>query len=76
MEFKAATLHHKGSTAPGATVLTYDMVKGWSAPVLERVHGLLTLAFSGPIPPGYNEDGSVQSPKIPKMESPWTASAR
>ena len=27
-EFKAAVTHHKGSTAPGASGLTYNMVKG------------------------------------------------
>ena len=41
-EFKAAVSHHKGSTAPEATGLTYNMVKGWSDPVILRVHELLT----------------------------------
>ena len=32
-EFTAAIQFHKGSTAPGATGLTYNMVKGWPPPV-------------------------------------------
>ena len=40
-EFTAAIHSHKGSTAPGATGLTYNMVKGWSPPVIQKVHELL-----------------------------------
>ena len=49
----------------GATGLTYNMVKGWSAPVIERVHGLLTLAFSGPTPTWLQWGWLCPKPKDP-----------
>ena len=49
-EFKAAILHHIGSTAPGASWLTYSMVKGWPDSVITKAHELLTIAFNGPTP--------------------------
>ena len=64
-DFQAALHHHKGSTAPGATGLTYNMVKGWSAPVVERVHSLLTLAFSGPTPSWLQWGWLCPKPKDP-----------
>ena len=64
-EFQAAIRHHKGSTAPGATGLTYNMVKGWSAQVIERVHGLLTVAFSGPTPTWLQWGWLCPKPKDP-----------
>ena len=51
-EFRAAIHHHEGSTAPGATGLTYNIVKGWPDSVTAGVHALLTVAFCGPPPIG------------------------
>ena len=64
-EFTAAIQFHKGSTAPGATGLTYNMVKGWSPPVLAKVHELLTLAFSGPTPTWLQWGWLCPKPKDP-----------
>ena len=65
-EFQAAIHHHKGSTAPGATGLTYNMVKGWPAPVTERVHGLLTQAFTGTTPAWLQWGWLCPKPKAPE----------
>ena len=66
VEFQAAIRHHKGSTAPGAIDLIYNMVKGWPAQVTERVHGLLTQAFSG-TPPAWLQWGWLcPKPKDPE----------
>ena len=64
-EFKAAVTHHKGSTAPGATGLTYNMVKGWPDVVLTRAHALLTRAFSGPTPKWLQWGWLCPKPKDP-----------
>ena len=66
-EFQAAIQHHRGSTAPGATGLTYNMVKGWPATVIERVHNLLTLAFSGPTPSWLQWGWLCPEPKDPEQ---------
>ena len=65
-EFRATILHHKGSTAPGATGLTYNMVKGWSDPVTAKVHQLLTLAFSRPTPAWLQWGWLCPKPKDPE----------
>ena len=66
-EFKAAVSNHKGSTAPGATGLTYNMVKGWPDTVLSRVHELLTRAFSGPTPTWLQWGWLCPKPKDPSV---------
>ena len=66
LEFQAAILHHRGSTAPGATGLTYNMVKGWPPTVTERVHGLLSQAFSGPTPAWLQWGWLCPKPKDPE----------
>ena len=65
-EFQAAIQHHKGSTAPGATGLTYNMVKGWPTQVTERVHGLLTQSFSGTTPAWLQWGWLCPKPKDPE----------
>ena len=64
-EFQAAVRHHKGSTAPGATGLTYNMVKGWPDPVILRVHELLSRAFAGPTPTWLQWGWLCPKPKDP-----------
>ena len=66
-EFKAAVSHHKGSTAPGATGLTHNMVKGWPDSVISRVHELLTLAFAGPTPTWLQWGLLCPKPKDPSV---------
>ena len=65
-ELKAAILHHKGSTAPGATGLTYNMVKTWPDSVVTKAHELLTLAFSGPTPTWLQWGWLCPKPKDPE----------
>ena len=65
-EFKAAIHFHKGSTAPGASGLTYNMVKGWPPSVVAKVHELLTLAFSGPTPSWLQWGWLCPKPKDPE----------
>ena len=66
-EFQAAIRHHKGSTAPGATGLTYDMVKGWPDPVTAKVHQLLTLSFTGSTPAWLQWGWLCPKPKNPEQ---------
>ena len=40
-EFNGIIASHRGSTTPGATGLTYNMVKGWPAPVRAYAHTCL-----------------------------------
>ena len=65
-EFRAAIRHHKGSTAPGATGLTYNIVKGCPDPVMAKVHQLLSLAFSDPTPAWLQWGWLCPKPKDPK----------
>ena len=64
-EFTTAIHYHKGSTAPGATGLTYNMAKGWPPAVIAKVHVLLTLAFSGPTPTWLQWGWLCPKPKDP-----------
>ena len=66
-EFQAAIRHHKGSTAPGATGLTYNMVKGWPDSVTSKAHQLLTLSFSGQIPAWLQWGWLCPKPKNPDL---------
>ena len=65
-EFTAAIQYHKGITAPGASGLTYKMVKGWPPSVIMKVHELLTLAFSGPTPAWLQWGWLCTKPKDPE----------
>ena len=66
-EFQAAIKHHKGSTAPGATGLTYNMVKGWPESVTLKVHQLLSLSFTGPTPAWLQWGWLCPTPKDPEQ---------
>ena len=65
-EFTAAIHCHKGSTAPGASGLTYNMVKGWPPAVIAKVHELLILSFSGPTPEWLQWGWLCPKPKDPE----------
>ena len=65
-EFTAAIHYHKGSTAPGATGFTYNMVKGWPPSVIQKVHALHQRSFSGPNPTWLQWGWLCLKPKDPE----------
>ena len=56
-EFNGTINGHRGSITPGATGLTYNMVKGWPAPVRAFAHRCLVELWSQPVTPPWLQWG-------------------
>ena len=68
-EFNGIIAGHRGSTTPGATGLTYNMVQEWPAPVRTFAHHCLVELWGQPITPSWLEWGWLcPKPKDPEAE--------
>ena len=68
-EFNGIIAGHRGSTTPGATGLTYNMVKGWPAPVRTFAHRCLVELWGQPSTPPWLQWGWLcPKPKDPEAE--------
>ena len=68
-EFNGIIASHRGSTTPGATGLTYNMVKGWPAPVRAHAHQCLVALWDQPETPPWLQWGWLcPKPKDPEAE--------
>ena len=68
-EFNGIIASHRGSTTPGATGLTYNMVKGWPAPVRAYAHTCLVALWDQPETPPWLQWGWLcPKPKDPEAE--------
>ena len=68
-EFNGIIAGHRGSTTPGATGLTYNMVKGWPAPVRVFAHRCLVELWGQPATPPWLQWGWLRpKPKDPASE--------
>ena len=68
-EFTAAIHHHRGSTSPGATGLTYNMAKGWPPEATAFAHHCLLLLWDLPETPPWMQWGWLcPKPKDPETE--------
>ena len=68
-EFISAIFGHRGSTTPGATGLTYHMVKGWPAPTRVFAHHCLVELWTLPDTPLWLQWGWLcPKPKDPAAE--------
>ena len=68
-EFNGIIAGHRGSTTPGATGLTYNMVKGWPAPVRTFSHRCLVELWGQPDTPPWLQWGWL----CPKPKDPEAA---
>ena len=68
-EFNGIIASHRGSTTPGATGLTYNMVKGWPAPVRTYAYKCLVTLWDQPETPAWLQWGWLcPKPKDPEAE--------
>ena len=68
-EFNGTINGHRGSTTPGATGLTYNMVKGWPGPVRAFAHRCLVELWGQPATPPWLQWGWLcPKPKDPAAE--------
>ena len=76
-DFSNAIRHLGPSTSPGATGLTYNMVRGWPPEVVAYAHNCLTQLWQADHTPAWMKWGWLcPKPKDPTVEATLMACAR